>query len=132
MADLAITSPVSQSIPYSSSPMSIDPQRLLKKRESKKTTKYSTLAQSQGGELSPLVTGASGYTTTSAKKVLQVTCTNQDSFDSTSSRYTYEYWVTKISLSLQKSVASEILVRSKRASGRQYTSSSSRETLPDG
>ena len=90
-----------------SSPTFIDPQRLLKKRESQKATKYSSLAQSQGGELSPLVTGTSGYTTSSAKKVLEVICTNQDNFDSTSSRHTYEHWVTRASLSLQKSAARE-------------------------
>ena len=46
--DLAITSPVSQSTPYSSSPTSIGPQRLLKKREPQIATEHSSLAQSQG------------------------------------------------------------------------------------
>ena len=127
----ATASPVSQSTPYSPTPTSIDPERLLKKRESKKTTEYRSLAQSQGGDFSPLVTGTSGYTTTSTKKVLQVVCSNQDSTDSSSSRYTCEFWMTKTSLSLQKSAASETLARSKKVSGKQYTSSPSRDTFPD-
>ena len=80
--------------------------RLLKSREVQKIKKYSPLAQSQGGELSPLVVGTSGYIATTAKKLLQVTCSSQDS----SSRHTYEFWMTKISFSLHKSTASEILL----------------------
>ena len=41
------------------------------------------------------------------------------------------YWMTKISFSLQKSIASEIQTRSKTANGKQYSSSTSRETFPD-
>ena len=58
---------------------------------------------------------------------VQVTCSNQDS----SSRHTYELWVTKTSLSLQKSVSSEVLVRSRKVNGKQYTSFPSRGTFPD-
>ena len=97
-------------------------------RESHKIKKYSTLVQSQGGEFSPLVTGTSGSTTTSTKKILQVVCTNQDNADP---RFTYEYWMAKISLSLQKSAANEIQVRSKAANGKQYSTSTLRETFPD-
>ena len=38
--DLAITNPVSDSIQYSATPISLDPQRLLKKREQQKIQKY--------------------------------------------------------------------------------------------
>ena len=85
----------------------------------------------QGGDFSPLVIGTSGYITASAKKLLQVVCSKQDSSDYSSSRLTYEYWMTKISFSLQKSVASEILVRSKKVNRKQYTTFPSRGTFPD-
>ena len=71
----------------------------------------------QGGDFSPLVIGTSGYVAASAKKLLQVVCSSKDS----SSRHTYEFWMTKISFSLQKSVANETLVRSRKVSGKHYT-----------
>ena len=74
VADLAVTNPVSQTFPYSSTPVSLHPERLLKKREVQKSTKYQALAESKGGDFSPLATGASGYIASSAKKVLQTTC----------------------------------------------------------
>ena len=67
----------------------------------------------QGGDFSPLVTGTSDHITSSAKKVLQTICSRQDASDSAPTCHTYEFWMTKISLSLQKSVASEATVRSK-------------------
>ena len=42
MIDLAITNPVSKSIVYSNDPVSVDPLRLLKKRELQKTMIVST------------------------------------------------------------------------------------------
>ena len=96
-----------------------------------KVSKYKALVESQGEELSPLVVGASGCVADSAKNTLQVTCSKQDNTDYSSSRYTYEFWMTKVSLSLQKSVASEVLAHSKKTSGRQYTNSPLRDTFPD-
>ena len=109
-----------------SSSISLSPERLLKKREIQKITKYTPLVESQGGEFSPLVIGTSGYITALAKKLLQVVCSNQDS----SSRHTCELWMTKISFSLQKSSANEILIRSRKVNGKQYTTFPSRGTLP--
>ena len=43
----------------------------------------------------------------------------QDASDSNYRRYTYDFWVTKTSLTLQKAAASEEVVRSSRASGQQ-------------
>ena len=63
VTDLAVTSPASDAHQYSSTPSSLDPQRLLKKRESQKVSKYRAVAQSKGGELEPLVTGTSGSVT---------------------------------------------------------------------
>ena len=48
-----------------------------------------------------------------------------------STRYTYDFWMAKISFSVRKSVASEIVVRSKKASGRHHSSFLSRDTFPD-
>ena len=92
--------------------------------------KYQALVESKGGDFSPLVVGASGYIASSATKVLQTTCSSLDSSSSAHTRYTYDYWVSKASLSLQKSVSTEAIVRSSRASGR-HSSSSSRDTFPD-
>ena len=131
VTDLAVASSVSQSTQYSPSPSSLSPERPLKERETQKATKYSTLVESQGGDFSPLVTGTSGYVASPAKKLLRVAYSSQDARDYGSSRYSCEFWMTKISLSLQKSVASEILVRSKKANGRLYTSFLSRGTFPD-
>ena len=46
--DLAVTSPVSQSFYYAPSSTSLHPERLLKKRELQKATKYHALVESQG------------------------------------------------------------------------------------
>ena len=128
MIDLAITNPVSKSIVYSNDPVSVDPLRLLKKRELQKTNKYSTLVQSQGGEFSPLVIGTSGNITASTKKVLQVICSSQDI---TNPQFTYDYWMTKSSFSLHKSTATEIITRSLLHNRRQFSALTSRETFPD-
>ena len=103
----------------------------IKNREVQKSTKYQTLVESKGGDFSPLVTGASGYIANSAKKVLQTICSKQDNINSAHTRYTYDYWVSKISLSLQKSISTETVLRSSRASGKQSPSSSSRDSFPD-
>ena len=92
---------------------------------------YHALAESQGGEFDPLDTGKSGGITSSAKKHLQLTCSKQGATDSSFHCYTYELWMAKTSLSLQKSVASEVVARSKKASGRQCTGSLPRDTFPD-
>ena len=55
---LATTNPVSPSHYYCSTPSSLDPERLLKKREAQKTSKYRTLAEAQGGEFDPLAVGS--------------------------------------------------------------------------
>jgi hypothetical protein len=128
MIDLAITNPVSKSIVYSNDPLSVDPLRLLKKRELQKTNKYSTLVQSQGGEFSPLVIGTSGSITASTKRVLQVICSSQDI---TSPQFSYDYWMTKISFSLHKSIATEIISRSLLHNRRQFSPLNPREAFKD-
>ena len=122
---------MSDSTQYSSTPSSLDPERLLKKHELQKTLKCRALAESQGGELQPLATGAPGSVTESAKKLLQVICSKQDVSDSNYRCYTYDFWVAKTSLTLQKTTASEAVVRSSRASGRQCTALHANNIFPD-
>ena len=76
-------------------------------------------------EFEPLVIGASGSITTTAKKLLQVICCGQDDPASRASRCSYEFWLAKISFSLHKSLASEVIVRSSKVNGRQFSASSS-------
>ena len=84
-------------------------------------SKYRALVQSQGGELEPLATGASGSTTTSAKTLPQVVYSSQDATDSKLHRSTYDFWLAKISFSLHKATSTEVVVRSAKVSGRQYS-----------
>ena len=109
--DLAITGPVSDSAQYSSTPSSLGPERLLKKRELQKAVKYHVPAESQGGELERFAIGASGNVTNSTKKLLYVTRSKQDVSDSKYHRCACHFWVAKTSLTLQKTVASEGVVR---------------------
>ena len=104
---------------------------LLKKREIQKSTKYQALVESQGGDFSPLVIGASGYITSSSKNVLHTTCSKQDASDSGLTYQAYDFWVSKTSLSLHKTAASEAAVRQGRASGRHSSSFFLRDTFPD-
>ena len=67
VTDLATTNPVSHSHHYCSTPTSLDPERLLKKRETQKASECRTLAESQGGEFDPLVIGTHGSITISNK-----------------------------------------------------------------
>ena len=123
--DLAVTNPVSSTLQYSLTPSLLDHQRLLKKREAQKVTKYRALVHQKGGEFEPLVIGASGAITATAKKLLQVICSSQDDPTSRSHRCSYEFWLAKISFSLHKSIASEIIVRSAKVNGRQFSASNS-------
>jgi len=123
--DLAVTNPVSSTLQYSLTPNLLDHQRLLKKREAQKVTKYSSLVHQKGGEFEPLVIGASGAITATAKKLLQVICSSQDNPTSRTHRCSYEFWLAKISFSLHKSIASEIIVRSAKVNGRQFSASNS-------
>ena len=122
---LAVASPASSSLQDSLAPSSLDHQRLLKKREAQKVSKYRALVHQKGGELEPLVIGASGAITATAKKLLQVICCGQDDPAPIAYRCSYELWLAKISFSLHKSLASEIIVRSSKVSGRQLSASSS-------
>jgi len=54
---------------YSLAPSLLDHQRLLKKREAQKVSKYRALVQQKGGEFETLVIGTSGSITTTAKKI---------------------------------------------------------------
>ena len=77
--DLAITNPVSDSIQYSATPISLDPERLLKKREHHKIKKYRRLVESKGrGTFEPLVIGTAGNVTKPTMKLLRTICSNQD------------------------------------------------------
>ena len=60
VTDLAVTSPVSPPCHYLPTPSSLDPERLFKKREAQKVSKYRFLAESQRGEFGPLVVGTHG------------------------------------------------------------------------
>ena len=123
--DLAVTNPVSSTLQYSLTPSLLDHQRLLKKREAQRVTKYRALVHQKGGEFEPLVIGASGAITATAKKLLQVICSSQDNPTSRTHRCSYEFWLAKISFSLHKSIASEIIVRSAKVNGRQFSASNS-------
>ncbi len=112
---------MSDSIQYSATPISLDPQRLLKKRAIQKIQKYRRLVESKGGSFEPLIIGTAGNTTNETMNLLRTICSNQDNNDSTVHRYKYEYWMAKISFSLHKTIANEIMIRSSRVNGRQYT-----------
>ena len=73
---------------------------------------------SKGGEFDPLATGTRGSTTSSAEKLLQVTCSPRDSSDPKLSRSIYDYWMTMTSFTLHKTVASQVAAQSARSSGR--------------
>ena len=123
---------VSKSIVNSNNPVSVDPLRILKQRELQKASKYSTLVQSQGGELSPLVTGANGNITASTKKVLQIICSSQDN---TNPRFTCLWLLDDQNFLLTTEVSCKLsytsLSRSALHNGRQWSTLSSRETFPD-
>ena len=129
--DLAITNPVSDSIQYSATPISLDPERLLKKREQQKIQKYRRLVESKGGTFEPLVIGTSGNITKTTSKLLRTICSEQDDINSTAHRYKYDYWMARISFSLQKSIANEIIIRSGRVNGKQYTTHHANNMFPD-
>jgi len=129
--DLAITNPVSDSIQYLATPISLDPERLLKKREIQKIQKYRRLVESNGGSFEPLVIGTSGIVTKQTMKVLRTICSKQDNNDSTVHRYNYDFWMAKISFSLQKTIANEIIIRSSRVNGKQYTTHLANNMFPD-
>ena len=86
---------------------------------------HRALVHQKGGEFEPLVIGASGAITATAKKLLQVICSSQDDPTSRPHRCSYQFWLAKISFSLHKSLASEVIVRSAKVSGRQSSASSS-------
>ena len=129
--DLATTSPMSLTHQYSCIPSSLEPERLLKKREAQKASKYRTLAESQGGELDPLAVGAHGSATSSTKKALQEVCSSKDATDPKLCRCACDYWVAKTSLSLQRAVAREALARPVKASGLQYSGFHAASSFPD-
>lgn len=131
--DLAITNPVSDSIQYSATPISLDPERLLKKREIQKIQKYRRLVESsKGGTFEPLVIGTSGNVTKTTSKLIRTICSKQDDNDSTvHHRYNYEFWMARISFSLQKTIANEIIIRSGRVNGKQYTTHYANNMFPD-
>ena len=95
------------------------------------TSKYRTLVESQGGELDPLAVGTHGSTTSSTKKLLQVACSNRGATDPKLYRFVYDYWVAKTSLTLQKTTASEVVTRSAKVSGLQYSGSYASSSFPD-
>ena len=109
----------------------LDSQRLLKKREAQKVSKCSDFAQSKGGSFEPLVTGSSWSITASAKKLLQVMCSSQDTTDPKLSRCTYDFWLAKISFSLHKTAATEVVEHSAKVSGRQYSGPFASNSFPD-
>ena len=130
--DLAITNPVSDSIQYSATPISLDPERLLKKHEIQKIKKYRRLVESKkGGTFEPLVIGTSGNVTKTTSKLIRTICSKQDDNDSTVHRYNYEFWMARISFSLQKTIANEIIIRSGRVNGKQYTTHYANNMFPD-
>ena len=77
------------------------------------------------------VIGTHGNTTSSTKKLLQVICSSRDSFDSKLSRCVYDYWMTMISFTLHKTVASQIIVQSARTNGRHYSGPYAVSSFPD-
>ena len=83
--------------------------------------KYRRLVESKGGTFEPLVIGTSGNVTKTTSKLIRTICSKQDDNDSTVHRYNYEYWMARISFTLQKTIANEIITRSGRVNGKQYT-----------
>ena len=124
---------MSDSIHYSATPISLDPERLLKKREQQKIQKYRCLVESKGaGTFEPLVIGTSGKVTkTTSKLIRTICCSKQDNNDSTVHRSDYNYWMAKISFCLQKTIANEIIIRSGRVNGKQYTTHYANNMFPD-
>ena len=60
-----------------------------------------------------------------------MTCSNKDVTDPRLYRCVYDYWVAKNSLTLQKTVASEVLARSAKVNGRQYSGTYASSSFPD-
>ena len=93
--------------------------------------KYRRLVESKGGTFEPLVIGTSGNVTKTTSKLLRTVCSKQDDINSTVHRYNYEYWMARISFSLQKTIANEIIIRSGRVNGKQYTTLYANNMFPD-
>ena len=60
-----------------------------------------------------------------------MTCSNKDVTNPKLYRCVYDFWMAKISLTLQKAVASEVVTRSAKVSGRQYTGTYTSNSFPD-
>ena len=69
------------------------------------------------GTFEPLIIGTSGNVTKPTMKLLRTICSKQDANDSTVHRYNFDFWMAKISFSLQKTIANEIIIRSPSSLG---------------
>jgi len=58
-------------------------------------------------------------------------CSSQDATDPKLHRCTYDYWLAKISFSLHKTIATEVIVRSAKVNGRQYSGPLANSSFPD-
>ena len=134
--DLAIVDCVSPSTNYRNTDASLNPDVLLKKRESQKISKYRTLVEQNGGQFEPLVISTSGRITANTRKLLDVICQKPSGDDARirSNRTLHQYWMSRISFTLSKTIANEIIIRSARVNGRQYdqnSTSSANNSSPD-
>ena len=75
--------------------------------------------------------GSNGNITNSTKKLLQVICSNRDITDPKLYRCVYNYWMTMISFTLHKTIASRIIVQSTKFNGRHISSPFAASSFPD-
>ena len=96
-----------------------------------------TLVERNGGQFDPLVISTSGRITANTRKLLDVICQKPsgDNARIRSNRILYQYWLSRISFTLSKTIANEIIsIRSAKVSGRQYdqnSTSSANNSFPD-
>ena len=134
--DLAIVDCVSHTVNYRNTEASLNPNVLLKKRENQKISKYRNLVERNGGQFEPLVISTSGRITANTRKLLDVICQKPlgDNARIRSNRTRHQYWLSRISFTLSKTIANEIIIRSAKVNGRQYdqnSTSSANNSFPD-
>ena len=92
-------------------------------------------SRTEWGQFEPLVISTSGRITANTRKLLDVICQKPsgDNARIRSNRILHQYWLSKISFTLSKTIANEIIIRSAKVNGRQYdqNSSSANNSFPD-
>ena len=88
------------------------------------------------GQFEPLVISTSGRITANTRKLLDVICQKPkgDNARIRSNHILHQYWMSRISFTLNKTIANQIVIRSAKVNGRQYdqnSSSSANNSFPD-